>query len=48
MVAATVVHESLSESIDREVNAGRKVYVHCHKGIYRAQPLLLPTLSTKV
>src|SRR6266705_5791631 len=28
--------EELSKTIDKEVQAGQKVYVHCHKGIYRA------------
>ena len=47
MVPTTVVLESLSESIDREVNAGRKVYVHCHKGIYRAPTVAVAYLVYK-
>jgi protein-tyrosine phosphatase len=39
--------EFLSQAIDQEVKAGRKVYVHCHKGIYRGPTVAVAYLIYK-
>ncbi len=39
--------EELSKAIDKEVQAGQKVYVHCHKGIYRAPTVAVAYLIYK-
>ena len=39
--------EELSKTIDKEIQTGQKVYVHCHKGIYRAPTVAVAYLIYK-
>ncbi len=41
MVPTVAAMESMAKTIDREIREGRKVFVHCHEGRYRA-----PTIAT--
>lgn len=34
-IPTVAILESLSKTIDREIKTGNKVFVHCHKGVYR-------------
>lgn len=47
LVPTVEVLESLSEAIDREVKTGKKVFVHCHKGIYRGPTVAVAYLIYK-
>lgn len=47
MVPTTADLEFLSRTIDEEVKSGRKVYVHCHQGIYRAPTVAVAYLIYK-
>jgi len=47
MVPAPSVLESLSKTIDREVMAGQRVFVHCHQGVYRAPTVAVAYLIYK-
>lgn len=47
MVPTIAALESLSEAIDREVNNGKKVYVHCHQGVYRGPTVAVAYLIYK-
>jgi predicted protein tyrosine phosphatase len=47
LVPTTADLEFLSKTIDEEVKSGRKVYVHCHKGIYRGPTVAVAYLVYK-
>ena len=47
LIPTVAALEELSETIDREVKAGSKVYVHCHKGIYRGPTVAVAYLIYK-
>ncbi len=47
LVPAPSLLEALTKTIDREVEAGQRVYVHCHKGIYRAPTVAIAYLIYK-
>ena len=34
-IPTVAILESLAKTIDREIKAGRKVYVHCHQGVFK-------------
>ncbi len=47
MVPAASVLESLSKTIDQEVRAEQRVFVHCHQGVYRAPTVAVAYLIYK-
>jgi hypothetical protein len=47
LVPTTADLDFLSRTIDEEVKSGRKVYVHCHQGIYRAPTVAVAYLIYK-
>jgi Dual specificity phosphatase, catalytic domain len=47
MVPTPIMLESLSRTIDQEISAGRKVYVHCHEGKFRAPTVAVAYLVFK-
>jgi hypothetical protein len=47
LVPTTNDLEFLSRAIDQEVRSGRKVFVHCHQGIYRAPTVAVAYLIYK-
>ncbi len=47
MVPTPAALELLSKSIDKEVQAGQRVFVHCHQGIYRAPTVAVAYLIYK-